>query len=184
MVSMSLAGPVSQAVNEAVCRLVAAGVVVVTASGNFRRDACNYSPGSAGCHINVGAHHYTERDTRTCIKDVYWFTSRTTSPGFNYGRCVHMMAPGQYVVSASYLDRNRFVSMSGTSMACPHVAGAVALILSRYPRMSPQRVKRMLAGDSCPDIDERRMHPSLRGRTPNRRLRVLKGKQRSDVSLV
>ena len=102
---MSLAGPVVQAANEAVCRLVAAGVVVVTASGNFRRDACNYSPGSAGCHINVGAHYYTERDTDSCIKDVYWFTSRTTSPGFNYGRCVHIMAPGQYVVSASYLDR-------------------------------------------------------------------------------
>ena len=107
VVSMSLAGPVVQAANEAVCRLVAAGVVVVTASGNFRRDACNYSPGSAGCHINVGAHYYTERDTDTCIKDVYWFTSRTTSPGSNYGRCVHILAPGQYVVSASYLDRAR-----------------------------------------------------------------------------
>ncbi|KAI6649236.1 Proteinase T-like [Oopsacas minuta] len=175
VVSMSLAGPVVQAANEAVCRLVAAGVVVVTASGNFRRDACNYSPGSAGCHINVGAHYYTERDTDTCIKDVYWFTSRTTSPGSNYGRCVHIMAPGQYVLSASYLDSNRHVTMSGTSMACPHVAGAAALILDRYPRLSPDRVRRMLEGDACPDIDERRMHPSLRGLNPNRRLRVLQG---------
>eukprot|EP00800_Vazella_pourtalesii_P014571 TRINITY_DN3729_c0_g1_i5.p1 TRINITY_DN3729_c0_g1~~TRINITY_DN3729_c0_g1_i5.p1 ORF type:complete len:790 (-),score=110.76 TRINITY_DN3729_c0_g1_i5:116-2236(-) len=174
VVSMSLAGPVVQSANDAVCRLVAAGVVVVTASGNFRRDACNYSPGSAGCHINVGGHYYTERDTDTCVKDVYWFTSRTTSPGSNYGRCVHILAPGQYVVSASYLDINRHISMSGTSMACPHVAGAAALILQANPRLRPIRVRQILEGDSCPDIDERRMHPSLRGQTPNRRLRVLK----------
>ena len=105
--SMSLAGPVVQAANDAVCRLVRAGVVVVTASGNFRRDACNYSPGSAGCHINVGAHYYTERDTPTCILDVYWFSSTSTSPGNNYGRCVDILAPGQYVQSASYLARDR-----------------------------------------------------------------------------
>ena len=88
--SMSLGGGKSKSMDTAVNILVKEGIIVVTASGNERQDACNKSPGSAGSNINVGAHGY---DRRTCKKPLAYFS--------NYGKCVDIVAPGVSVLSTS-----------------------------------------------------------------------------------
>ena len=94
VISMSLGGPYSQTENNLVNTIVSRGVSIVTSSGNNAKDACHYSPGSAGSNINVGGHWYTSN----CQKPMY-----TQS---NYGRCVHIVAPGVNVLSANYRSTN------------------------------------------------------------------------------
>ncbi|XP_065900571.1 uncharacterized protein [Dysidea avara] len=149
VISMSLIGPITAPVNDAIREAVANNIVVVTAAGNFRQDSCGFSPSSSPDVINVGAIQEAEDpDSRTPGHQLYWFNSRPNSPGSNYGRCVDILAPGQWIRSASYTsDRDR-VSMSGTSMACPTVAGAVALLLQRFPSYSPAQIKRQLQDEA------------------------------------
>ena len=94
MISMSLGGGRSNAENNLVNSIVTAGVTMVTASGNYGKDACNYSPGSAGLNINVGSHAYI---TSGCKKPISDFS--------NYGDCVHIVAPGESILSASLKGR-------------------------------------------------------------------------------
>ncbi len=114
VVNMSLGGSASNAEDQAVERTVAAGITVVVAAGNDDVDACTGSPARAASAITVAS---TDRnDARS---------------GFsNWGECVDIFAPGGSIVSASYLSNSGSTTMSGTSMAAPHVAGAAALILS------------------------------------------------------
>ena len=71
------------------------GVTIVTASGGNSGDACNYSPGSAGTNINVGAHGYSTSD---CQKPMLSWS--------NYGKCVDIVAPGVDVMSAVTGSKN------------------------------------------------------------------------------
>ena len=87
IISMSLIAPLSQAVNEAVARVsqpdeLPQGILVVSAAGNFKRDACQYSPGASQSAVTVGG---------TARNDfLYW----DSTSGTNFGCCVDIFAPG------------------------------------------------------------------------------------------
>ncbi|XP_003726063.2 uncharacterized protein LOC581575 [Strongylocentrotus purpuratus] len=122
--SMSIGGGSSWSLNNAVANAHDAGVVVVAAAGNSYADACNYSPASAPDAITVGATGST--DSRPLFS--------------NYGSCVDIFAPGVGINSAQYGTSSSYTQMSGTSMACPHVAGAAAVVLGNSPSLSPSGV--------------------------------------------
>jgi hypothetical protein len=129
VVNMSLSGGRSTAVDLAVQRLTAAGVPVVVAAGNEagrprQGDACNYGPGAEPSAITVGATDAT--DTRASFS--------------NWGDCVDLFAPGVKIPSAWIGGASATNTISGTSMAAPHVCGVAALYLEAYPEASAPAV--------------------------------------------
>lgn len=126
--NMSLGGPASSTLNAAVENAVSAGVVFVVAAGNNRDDACLKSPASAPNAITVSA-----LDDRDGVSNNDPFASFS-----NYGSCVDMIAPGVLILSTWKGDG--YNTISGTSMASPHVAGAAALYLASNPGSSPAQV--------------------------------------------
>merc|ERR1719379_2338818 len=119
-------------VDAAIASATAAGVVVVVAAGNEDMDACDFSPANAGSAITVGATGWD--DTRS------WFS--------NHGSCLDIFAPGTSITSAGLSSD----SASATSMACPHVAGAAALMLQKEPNLTPSEVSERLSLAATPDV--------------------------------
>jgi subtilisin family serine protease len=123
--SMSLGGAqTSNAMRNAVDAAVASGVVVIVAAGNSNSDACGFSPAFVPSAITVGS--TDNMDTRSSFS--------------NYGSCVEIWAPGSNILSAYPNSDFQTRSLSGTSMACPHVSGGAALILEANPSLSPSQV--------------------------------------------
>jgi subtilisin family serine protease len=132
--NMSLGGGFSQAVNDAVTRLTNSGVSLAVAAGNENQDACNTSPGSAPSAISVGA--TTNTDARASFS--------------NWGTCVDVFAPGNNITSSWYSSTSATNTISGTSMASPHVAGVAALYLQGNPTASAATVFNAIISTATP----------------------------------
>ena len=112
--NMSLGGGFSTASNTAVRNLHNSGVLTVVGAGNDNANACNYSPASEPVAITVGS--TTRSDSRSSFS--------------NHGSCLDIFAPGSSITAAWAGSNTATRTMSGTSMASPHVAGGLALTIS------------------------------------------------------
>jgi aqualysin 1 len=122
--NLSLGSGGSSAFDTAVRNSVAAGITHVVAAGNNSSDACNYSPSRVSEALTIGSS--TSTDARSNFS--------------NYGACVDLFAPGSSVKSAWIGSNSATSTISGTSMASPHVAGAAALFLQDNSSATPSEV--------------------------------------------
>ncbi|MFJ6938980.1 S8 family peptidase [Streptomyces sp. NPDC101132] len=131
--NMSMGGPLSQALNDAIRRSVERGIAYTVAAGNEGGDACTTSPAAEPTAVTVGA-----SDTDD------------SAAGFsNHGPCLDLYAPGVDVTSAGRTPGEP-VTASGTSMAAPHVAGVIARHLAAHPAASPAEIDTALRADATP----------------------------------
>jgi len=134
--NMSLGGGLTQSVNDSVSASIARGVTYAIAAGNSNDNACNYSPSSTPTAFTVGATDNT--DTRASFS--------------NYGSCVDAFDPGVNIKSAWIGSTSATNTISGTSMATPHVAGQMALYLQSNPNAAPATVADVLTADAASGI--------------------------------
>ena len=137
--NMSLGGSASTTLDQAIANSVAAGVTYAVAAGNgnflgIAQNACNYSPSREPTAITVSA---------TDAND-------TKASWANYGTCVDIFAPGVSITSSWYTGGTN--TISGTSMATPHVVGAAALFLEANPGATPAQVAAALTGNATLNV--------------------------------
>ena len=132
--NMSLGGGYSSSLNTAVNNVANAGVFIAVAAGNSNANACNYSPASASNATSVAA------STSTDAKASY----------SNYGSCVHLYAPGSSITSTWLSGGTR--SISGTSMASPHVAGVAALYKATYGNAGYSTIRSWLINNATTGV--------------------------------
>jgi subtilisin family serine protease len=134
--NMSLGGGASAALDTAVQNVINDGVVMAVAAGNDGLNACNYSPARAVNAITVGS--TTTTDARSTFS--------------NTGTCVDIFAPGSSITSSWIGNTTAISTISGTSMAAPHVAGVAAVLLGRFPSSTTAEVGVMLRTSATPNV--------------------------------
>jgi subtilisin family serine protease len=132
VVNMSLGGAPSAPIDDAVRRVINAGVPVVVAAGNSAYNSCLDSPGRVVEAITVGA--VQSDDNRAQYS--------------NFGPCIDLFAPGTGVTSDWFTSDTATNTISGTSMAAPHVAGAAAVLISSNPGISAASVQAALVANA------------------------------------
>ncbi len=128
--NMSLGGSASTSLDTAVANSIASGVTYAVAAGNSSANASSYSPARVASAITVGA-----------------TTSTDAKAGYsNYGSVLDIFAPGSSITAGWYTSDTATNTISGTSMATPHVAGAAAVYLANHTSSTPAQVASALTG--------------------------------------
>ncbi|NXW82911.1 PCSK9 convertase, partial [Alopecoenas beccarii] len=168
VVLLPFAGAYSPVLNAGCQRMAWMGVVMVAAAGNYKDDACLYSPASESEVITVGATN--SEDQPASIGTL----------GTNFGRCVDLFAPGDDIIGASSDCSTCFMAQSGTSQAAAHVAGELgsgvagravriaAMLLSAEPQLSLAELRQRLLHFATKNVMETAWFPEDQQlQTPN-----------------
>jgi subtilisin family serine protease len=134
--NMSLGGGISSALDTAVNNLSNAGVPIAVAAGNSNTNACNSSPARAANAITTGA--TTTTDARSSFS--------------NFGTCLDLFAPGSGILSSWFSSDTATATLSGTSMASPHVAGVAALYKQFSPGASATTVRNAIVNNATTNV--------------------------------
>jgi cerevisin len=143
--NMSLGGGKSRPLDSAVANAVQSGLHFAVAAGNDNKDACDYSPAGVEAAVTVGA---------SSLDDSRAYFS-------NHGPCVDIFGPGKDILSTWIGSNDARRTISGTSMASPHVAGLIAYYLSLAPEnassfhtgaMTPKEMKKYLVARATRDV--------------------------------
>lgn len=133
--NMSLGGGLSTAMNDATNGAVATGLPMIVASGNSNANACNFSPASATEAYTVNS--MDNQDRRSTFS--------------NFGTCSDLFAPGSAITSAWIGNPASDNTISGTSMAAPHVAGVISILQGENPTASPAQLYAMMTSEATTD---------------------------------
>jgi subtilisin family serine protease len=134
--NMSLGGGASSSIDNAVTNSINSRITYAVAAGNSSANACNSSPARTPAALTVGSS--TSGDARSSFS--------------NFGSCVDIFAPGSSITSAWIGGNSATRTISGTSMASPHVAGAAALVLGANPSWTASQVGNSLNSNATTNV--------------------------------